>query len=138
MARNTSILFGDYFENFINEQIASGKYNFVSEVVRPALIVFVQEENKAKSLIHTSPVNFIIMPIFAIANTNITFEQGMIHGLYSNLALGILFGLFLGKPVDIFLMSYFSVKFKLSKFPVQTNWIHLMGLDYKVLRCQFL
>jgi antitoxin ParD1/3/4 len=51
MARNTSILLGDYFENFINEQIASGKYSSVSEVVRTALRVFEKEENKTKSLI---------------------------------------------------------------------------------------
>ena len=52
MARNTSILLGDYFENFINEQIATGKYSTVSEVVRTALRVFEQEETKAKSLIN--------------------------------------------------------------------------------------
>jgi len=51
MARNTSILLGDYFENFINEQIATGKYNSVSEVVRTALRVFEQEENKKTELI---------------------------------------------------------------------------------------
>ena len=52
MARNTSILLGDYFENFINEQIATGKYSSVSEVVRAALRVFEQEEIKTKSLIN--------------------------------------------------------------------------------------
>jgi antitoxin ParD1/3/4 len=52
MAKNTSILLGEYFENFINEQIASGKYNSVSEVIRTALRVFEQEENKAKSLVN--------------------------------------------------------------------------------------
>ena len=52
MARNTSIILGDYFENFINEQITSGKYSSVSEVVRTALRVFEEEENKTKSLIH--------------------------------------------------------------------------------------
>jgi antitoxin ParD1/3/4 len=52
MARNTSIVLGDYFENFINEQISTGKYSSVSEVVRTALRVFEQEENKAKSLIN--------------------------------------------------------------------------------------
>ena len=51
MARNTSIILGDYFENFINEQITSGKYSSVSEVVRTALRVFEEEENKTKSLI---------------------------------------------------------------------------------------
>ena len=52
MARNTSILLGDYFENFINEQIATGKYSSVSEVVRTALRVFEHEEIKAQSLIN--------------------------------------------------------------------------------------
>lgn len=51
MARNTSILLGDYFENFINEQIASGKYSSVSEVVRTALRMFEHEETKKKELI---------------------------------------------------------------------------------------
>ena len=40
MARNTSILIGEYYKNFINGQIATGKYNSVSEVVRTALKVF--------------------------------------------------------------------------------------------------
>ena len=52
MARNTSILIGDYYESFINEQIASGKYNSVSEVIRAALRYFEQEENQTKSLIN--------------------------------------------------------------------------------------
>ncbi|MEO8253401.1 MAG: type II toxin-antitoxin system ParD family antitoxin [Flavobacterium sp.] len=52
MARNTSILLGDYFENFINEQISTGKYSSVSEVVRTALRFFEQEETKTKSLIN--------------------------------------------------------------------------------------
>lgn len=52
MARNTSILLGDYFDNFINEQIASGKYSSASEVIRTALRMFEEEESKTKSLIN--------------------------------------------------------------------------------------
>jgi antitoxin ParD1/3/4 len=52
MARNTSILLGDYFENFINEQISTGKYSSVGEVVRTALRVFEQKETKRKPLIN--------------------------------------------------------------------------------------
>jgi len=52
MARNTSILIGEYYENFINRQIATGKYNSVSEVVRAALRHFEQEEIQTKSLIN--------------------------------------------------------------------------------------
>lgn len=51
MAKNTSILLGDYFNSFISEQIASGKFSSASEVVRTALRLFEQEENKKKELI---------------------------------------------------------------------------------------
>jgi antitoxin ParD1/3/4 len=51
MARNTSILIGEYYESFINRQIATGKYNSVSEVVRTALRHFEQEEMKTQALI---------------------------------------------------------------------------------------
>jgi len=52
MAQNTSITLGDYFENFVNEQIALGKFSSVSEVIRAALRTFEQEENKAKAIIN--------------------------------------------------------------------------------------
>ncbi|WP_019538727.1 type II toxin-antitoxin system ParD family antitoxin [Proteiniphilum acetatigenes] len=52
MAKNTSILLGEYFENFINEQVKSGKYASASEVVRTALRLFEQQENKAKILVN--------------------------------------------------------------------------------------
>ncbi len=51
MAKNTSILLGDYFENFINYQIQSGRFSSASEVVRAALRLFEQEENQKKELI---------------------------------------------------------------------------------------
>tara|TARA_B100000315_G_C14364816_1_gene490147 strand:+ start:204 stop:452 length:249 start_codon:yes stop_codon:yes gene_type:complete len=51
MAKNTSILLGDYFDNFINHQIKSGKYSSASEVVRTALRMFEHEETKKAELI---------------------------------------------------------------------------------------
>ena len=50
MAKNTSILLGDYFDNF-NHQIKSGKYSSVSEVVRTALRMFEYEKSKKTELI---------------------------------------------------------------------------------------
>jgi antitoxin ParD1/3/4 len=52
MAKNTSILLGDHFNNFINEQISSGRYSSASEVVRSALRLFEEEEFKKKELIN--------------------------------------------------------------------------------------
>lgn len=51
MAKNTSILLGEYFESFVNEKISSGKYSSVSEVIRTALRLLENEENKYKVLI---------------------------------------------------------------------------------------
>lgn len=76
----------------------------------------------------TRPVNFIIMPIFALANTNITFESEMMAGLFSNLGLGIILGLFLGKPIGIFIMSWLSVKLKIAELPQSVTWMHVLGL----------
>ena len=51
MAKNTSILLGDYFDNFINYQIKSGRYSSASEVIRAALRLFEKEENQKVELI---------------------------------------------------------------------------------------
>ena len=50
MARNTSILLGDYFEEFISSEVSSGKYNSASEVIRTALRLLEAEEIKTKDL----------------------------------------------------------------------------------------
>lgn len=50
MARNTSILLGEHFEDFISSKISSGKYNSASEVIRTALRLLEAEELKAKIL----------------------------------------------------------------------------------------
>src|SRR5690606_20118167 len=47
------------------------------------------------------PVNFLIMPIFALVNTNIPLHAEMFSGLFTPLGMGILLGLFLGKPIGI-------------------------------------
>ena len=50
MARNTSILLGQHFEEFISTKISSGKYNSASEVIRTALRLLEAEESKTKDL----------------------------------------------------------------------------------------
>lgn len=74
------------------------------------------------------PVNLLIMPIFALANTNIEFESGMLAGLVTPLGLGIILGLFLGKPIGIFLLSWLSVKLGLSSMPKGAGWWHVIGV----------
>ena len=51
MEKNTSISLGNHFESFINDEITSGRYNTVSEVIRSALRLLETEEQKTKKLI---------------------------------------------------------------------------------------
>ncbi|MFC2089468.1 type II toxin-antitoxin system ParD family antitoxin [Bacteroidota bacterium] len=50
MARNTSISLGDYFDEFVQGRISAGRYNNASEVVRAALRLLEEEENRVSAL----------------------------------------------------------------------------------------
>ncbi|MDN3693850.1 Na+/H+ antiporter NhaA [Chryseobacterium tructae] len=74
------------------------------------------------------PVSFLIMPIFALTNTNITFSNEMVAGVTSTLGLGIIFGLILGKLIGINLFSLLAIKLKLSSLPQNSNWTQMIGV----------
>ena len=50
MGRNTSVALGDYFEDFVDNSIAEGRYKNASEVIRAGLRLLEEEENKIKAL----------------------------------------------------------------------------------------
>ncbi|BFO67215.1 MULTISPECIES: Na+/H+ antiporter NhaA [Chryseobacterium] len=74
------------------------------------------------------PVSFLIMPIFALTNTNITFSSEMVAGVTSTLGLGIICGLVLGKLIGINLFSLIAIKLKLSSLPQNSNWLQMIGV----------
>jgi len=74
------------------------------------------------------PVNFLIIPIFAFANTNITLQSEMLHGLTSSLGLGIFFGLLVGKPVGIFVTSWICNRLGMGTLPEGSSWTHIIGV----------
>jgi len=73
------------------------------------------------------PVNFLIMPLFALANTNITFKDGMVDGLFTDFGYGIIMGLVLGKVVGINLFSWVFIKLKISSLPDKSSWSQMIG-----------
>lgn len=88
------------------------------------------EESPLERLEHAlvKPVNFLIIPIFAFANTNITIQNEMIEGLTSPLGLGIFLGLIFGKPIGIVITSFFCAKLGIGQLPENSKMLHILGL----------
>ncbi|WP_373516059.1 Na+/H+ antiporter NhaA [Persicitalea sp.] len=76
------------------------------------------------------PVNYLIMPIFALANTGIVLAGDVSALLTLPLSLGIVAGLFLGKPLGIVLFSWGVVKSGMAKLPTGLKWRHIFGLGF--------
>ena len=73
------------------------------------------------------PVAFIILPIFALANTGIVIAAGWAQELGSANSLGITAGLVLGKPIGIMLFSLLAVIVGLCHLPDDLRWQHVFG-----------
>ncbi|OSZ81191.1 Na+/H+ antiporter NhaA [Chitinophagaceae bacterium IBVUCB2] len=73
------------------------------------------------------PVAFIIVPIFAFANTGIIFSGNLADTLTTNNSLGIIAGLLIGKPLGILLLCFIAIKLRLAKLPEEVNWMQLAG-----------
>ena len=73
------------------------------------------------------PVAFLILPIFALANTGIVIASSWQEQLSSANSLGILLGLILGKPAGIFLFSFAAVTFGVCRLPHDLAWRHILG-----------
>jgi Na+:H+ antiporter, NhaA family len=76
------------------------------------------------------PVAFIIIPLFALANTCIALAGNWMQGLLTLNSLGIFAGLFFGKPLGIFLFSLLAVKLGLSQLPSDVSWKHIIGAGF--------
>jgi Na+:H+ antiporter, NhaA family len=72
--------------------------------------------------------SFLIMPIFALANAGITISEGFTETLVERATLGIIFGLVIGKPLGITLLSWVSVKLGWASLPEGVSWQHIFGV----------
>ena len=82
--------------------------------------------HKLENFLH-KPAAFLILPIFALANTGILFESGWIDGLLSANSLGIAAGLVLGKPVGILVLCMLAVAAGVCRLPADLGWRHIAG-----------
>lgn len=79
-------------------------------------------------------VNFIIMPIFALANAGVTIPSTEYFNVFSfdpnlgSVSMGVFLGLLLGKPIGITLASWIAVKAKVGAMPAKSNWKMLFAV----------
>ena len=77
----------------------------------------------------STPVNFIILPIFAFVNAQVRLvgvEPATL--LFDPVAIGTYFGMLLGKPIGIVGMTFILVKTHLADLPRDVHWKHVIGV----------
>lgn len=74
-----------------------------------------------------NPVAFIILPLFAIANTCIAIDANWHEGLSHENSIGIILGLVLGKPLGIWLFSFLAATAGICALPEDLKWKNILG-----------
>ena len=73
-------------------------------------------------------VYFAILPLFALTNADVSLAGAPItETLLSPVFLGVFFGLVIGKPLGIMVMSFLCVKLRIATLPTNVNWMHMLG-----------
>jgi NhaA family Na+:H+ antiporter len=110
----------------------SGVHATITGVLLAFAIPFGNGDEKSTSYILQhflhKPVAFIILPIFALANTAIVFSGDISQILTENNSLGIALGLIIGKPIGVFLLSFLAVTLGFCKLPTDLYWKSIFGV----------
>jgi len=74
-------------------------------------------------------VAYMILPLFAFANTGVPLSGVQLSDLYNSVPLGIMLGLFLGNQIGVFGFSFIAVKLGIAKLPSNVGWAELYGVS---------
>ncbi len=116
--------------------LKSGVHATIAGVLLGFAIPFTAKEDDETAPSHrlehflNKPVAFIIMPIFALANTGIVIGADALQTLTNSNEIGIMGGLVLGKPIGIALVSFIAVTIGICKLPLDLNWKHIVGAGF--------
>lgn len=112
----------------------SGVHATITGVLLAFVIPFGNGREKSPSYILQhylhKPVAFFILPLFAIANTCISIGDSWQNGLGQAYSLGIIAGLFIGKPLGICLFSFIGVGLGLCALPTDLKWKNIIGAGF--------
>jgi NhaA family Na+:H+ antiporter len=84
---------------------------------------------KVEHFLH-KPVGFVILPVFALANTGIIIGADWASSLTTANSFGIIGGLVLGKPIGITVVSFIAVALGICRLPLDLNWKHVLGAGF--------
>jgi NhaA family Na+:H+ antiporter len=112
----------------------SGVHATITGVLLAFAIPFGNGNEKSTSFVLQhflhKPVAFLILPLFALANTAIVISSNFGEILTQNYSLGIALGLIIGKPIGIFTLSLVAVKLGFCKLPNDLNWKSVLGVGF--------
>ncbi len=112
----------------------SGVHATITGVLLAFAIPFGNGNEKSTSYILQlalhKPVAFIVLPIFALANTAIILSSDIGGTLTQTYSTGIALGLIVGKPLGIFLVCFLAVKMGLCTLPDDMKWKSLIGVGF--------
>lgn len=74
-------------------------------------------------------ITFFILPMFAFVNAGVDMRNLSIDEALGNVPLGIAFGLFLGKQLGVFGLSWLAIKLKIASMPQDSSWLMLYGVS---------
>lgn len=113
--------------------LSSGVHATIAGVLLAFAIPFSAKQDDARSPSHRlenalqKPVAFVILPLFALANTAILITPNWTQSLFTANSEGIIAGLIVGKPVGIVIICFAAVAVGLCKLPDDLNWKHIIG-----------
>jgi NhaA family Na+:H+ antiporter len=84
---------------------------------------------KLQHFLH-KPVVYVILPLFALCNTAIIVGSDWVQNFAENYSLGIIFGLVIGKPIGIVLVSILVIKLGIAKLPKDMSLNKLLGAGF--------
>ena len=76
-----------------------------------------------------APVGFVILPLFAFANTGLSLAGLTFASLLQPVPLGIALGLFVGKQVGVFGFCFIATQLRLVSLPSGVDWKQMYGVS---------
>jgi len=75
-------------------------------------------------------VAYLIVPLFAFSNAGIIIDHQLLGQVFEPISLGIILGLFLGKPLGIYLFSLLGVRLGFAQKPIDVCWAQIIGIGF--------